>query len=103
LIKPLTKAKTWYLDAIQYEAPRDRHFSIEQPSLSLLSYDADPPEVPVIALWNTAPGCGARVFSQYFGAADPNETPYHSRAPFRLEISSRLADRGDPVRLSNRE
>jgi hypothetical protein len=39
-------------------------FLIEPPSLSFLSYDADSPEVPVIALLNTAPGCGARVFSQ---------------------------------------
>ena len=64
LINRLTKAETWYLDAIQYEVSRDPRSSIEPPSLSLLSYDADHPEVPVIALWNTAPGCSARVFRQ---------------------------------------
>ena len=41
-----------------------RHFSIGPASLSLLSYDADHPEVPVMALWNAAPGCGARVSSR---------------------------------------
>ncbi len=33
-----------------------RHFSVGPASMSVLSWDRDHPEVPVVALWNAAPG-----------------------------------------------
>jgi len=41
---------------IGLEVVEGRHFSIGPASLSLLSYDIDHTTVPVIALWNAAPG-----------------------------------------------
>ena len=46
---------------IGLEVFEGQHFSIGPASLGLLSYDIDHPEVPVIALWNAAPGCGVQV------------------------------------------
>ena len=43
-----------------------RHFSIVAASLSLLSYDIDHPEVPVVVFWNAAPGYGIRAPADYF-------------------------------------
>ena len=42
---------------IGLEVIEGRHFSIGPASLSLLSYDVDHAAVPVIGLWNAAPGC----------------------------------------------
>ncbi len=49
---------------IGLEVVEGQHFSIGPASLSLLSYDADHPEVPVMALWNAAPGHGVQVSSR---------------------------------------
>ena len=49
---------------IGLEVVEGQHFSIGPASLSLLSYDTDHPKFPSLALWNAAPGCGARVSSR---------------------------------------
>ena len=49
---------------IGLEVFEGQHFSIGPASLGLLSYDIDHPVVPVIALWNAAPGCGVQVSSR---------------------------------------
>jgi broad specificity phosphatase PhoE len=56
-----TVLAAWWIGLEVFEG---QHFWIEPASLGLLSYDIGHPEVPVIALWNAAPGCGARVSSR---------------------------------------
>lgn len=51
---------------IGLEVVEGQHFSIGAAALSLLSYDIDHPEVPVVALWNAAPGYGIRAPADYF-------------------------------------
>lgn len=41
---------------IELAVVEGRHFSVGPASLSVLSYDLDHPEIPVIALWNAAAG-----------------------------------------------
>ena len=51
---------------IGLEVVEGQHFSIGPASMSLLCYDIDHPTVPVIGLWNAAPGCGAPVPSRQY-------------------------------------
>jgi probable phosphoglycerate mutase len=45
---------------IGLELVQARHFSVGPASMSVLSYDPDHLEVPVIALWNATPGFGGQ-------------------------------------------
>jgi probable phosphoglycerate mutase len=36
-----------------------RHFQVGPASMGVLSWDRDHPEIPVVALWNAAPGLPA--------------------------------------------
>ena len=81
---------------IGLEVVEGQHFSIGPASLSLLSYDIDHPTVPVIGLWNAAPGCGAPVSSRQFRAAGSGVSPSNEYIPILACANPWLLNEGQP-------